>query len=193
MGGTMADQPSAADILLNHYERVTGSHAQFTEVSPRGSKPGVFAAIHRGFPRPNAITGFTAGLSHVHSPANEGHTHRELVIAMADDDPAWALAAAFVAYQLRGRCGFDHGDAINFREQIASKSRMAAFLVVRPILISPADAEIDLDVRTVALRQLIPLYESERTWLMSGGNDSIFLQRFSPDELMDARRLEFQA
>jgi hypothetical protein len=188
----MTDNKTAADLLLSHYERVTGCQAQFTEVSPRGSKPGLFAAIHRGFPRSNGITGFTVGLSHVHSPVTEGHAHRELVIAMTDDDPAWACAVAFVAYQLRGKCGFDHGDAINFREQIASKSRMAAFLVVRPTLLGIADSNIDLGARTIALRQLVPLYESERAWLMSGGDEASFLQRFSQDELMDPRRPEFQ-
>lgn len=189
--GDPAEPQAAADILLGHYERITGSEAEFTEVSPPGSKPSLFAAIHRGFPKANRVTGFTVGLSNVHSPVSEGHPHRELVISMADNDSAWALAVAFTAYQLRGRCGFDAGDTINFKEEIAPSSRMTAFLVVRPMVLNAADAEVDLGVRTVGIRQLVPLYEQERAWLMSGGEEQSFLKHFSADDLLNPRRPAF--
>lgn len=184
--------PNAGAILLAHYERITGSQAEFTRVSPAGASPGVFAAVHRGFPRAKAITGFTVGLSHTHSPATEGHPHRELVISMTDKDPAWALAAAFVAFQLQGRCGFDSGQTIDFREPIAPVSRMTAFVVVRPTILRVPDAEVDLGVRTVALRQLVPIYAEEHAWLTDGGDRELMLQRLSPEELMDPRRPIFR-
>lgn len=176
------NNPNAGDILLAHYERVTGSQAEFTRVSPVGSNPGLFAAVHRGFPRANAITGFTVGLSHMHSPATEGYPHRELVVSMTDNDSAWVLAAAFVAFQLRGRCGFDTGETIDFREEIAPVSRMSAFVVVRPTVLQASEAAVDLGVRTVALRQLVPLYEEERAWLMDGGDQELMFQRLSVEE-----------
>ena len=187
-----ATSPNAGAILLAHYERVTGSQADFTRVSPAGASPGVFAAVHRGFPRAKAITGFTVGLSHTHSPATEGHPHRELVISMADKDPAWALAVAFVAFQLRGRCGFDSGQTIDFREPIAPASRMSAFVVVHPTVLQAGDAEVDLGVRTVAIRQLVPLYAEEHAWLTDGGNQELMLRRLSVEQLMDPRRPVFR-
>ena len=188
----MTTPPEAGERLLFHYERITGSEAAFTRVSPTEARPGVFAAVHRGFPRKGAVTGFTVGLSHVHSPSSEGHPHRELVIHMADDDPKWAFAAAFLAFQLQGRCGFDCGDTINFREQIAASSRMSAFLVVHPRLLGSADTEVDTGPRIVSIRQLLPLYEEERAWLMDTGTDAELLSRFSDDDLMNPRRLVFR-
>ena len=132
------------------------------------------------------------GLSNIHSPTSDGPPHRELFIAMTDTDEAWALAVGFLASQLQGRCGFGCGDVINFREEMAPSSRMTAFLVTKPSLLSPAGSEVDQGFRQVAIRQLVPLYEAERAWLLSCGADSQFLGQFSLPQLMDPCRAIFQ-
>jgi hypothetical protein len=188
---TRASDPG--ERLLSHYERITGSKGTFTDLSPAGSKPSLSAAVYDGFPGKGALTGFTVGLSHAHSPASEGHPHRELVVHMADQDPAWAFAVAFLAYQLQGRCGFDVGDALNFKEQIAASSAMTAFLVIHPRVLAPADTVVDLGIRSVSIRQLLPLYEEERAWLMDGGDEAQLLARFSGHDLINPRRPVFRA
>jgi hypothetical protein len=181
---------TAAELLEAHYVRLTGCEGESFQVSD--SPPAVFAVLHRGFPRNGASAGFTFGLSNSHSPATEGHPHRELVVCMAGEDSSWVLAVAYLAVQLRGRCGFDRGDTINFRAEIASGSRMSAFLVAHPLAFNRTDAEVDIGIRHVSLRQLVPLYEEERAWLMSGGDEQLLMDRFSVDELMNPQRPPLQ-
>src|ERR671937_449206 len=151
-----------ADKLLNHFDRLTGSEPRFVRVSDEGASPALFVAIYRGFPEPDALTGFTVGLSHFHPP---GGAHKELTISMLDTDDRWALACGFVAFNLRERCPFVCGDTINFREPIAKTSPMSAFAIVHPLHISARDSVVDLGIKQVELVQLVPLYEQERAWL----------------------------
>ena len=191
-GAAMTEEATAADRLLDHFERVAGSPGSLTRVSPPEASAQVFVSVHRGFPEPDSICGFTMGLSNVHSPTSDGPPHRELFIAMTDTREDWAFAVAFLAHQLQGRCGFTTGDVINFREEIAESSRMTGFLVTPAALLGADDADVDQGFRQVAIRQLVPLYESERAWLLDGGDDSAFLGRFSPSQLMDPHRPVFQ-
>ena len=184
----MSDGKTPAELLEAHYERVTGLEGESYRVSEDDVSPAVFATLYRGFPRAGASAGFTFGLFNSHSPANEGHPHRELVICMASDDPSWVLAVGYLAVQLRGRCGFDSGDTINFRAEVARGSRMSAFVVLHPLVLRPADAEVDIGIRRVSLRQLVPLYEEERAWLMAGGEEQLLMEQFTADDLMDPGR-----
>lgn len=40
----------------------------------------------------------------------------ELSVSVRSDDPAWVLAIAYLAEQLRHECPFSYGDTINFGE-----------------------------------------------------------------------------
>jgi hypothetical protein len=177
-----------ADFLLNHFDRLTGSEPRFVQVSDEGVCPAMYVAIYRGFPEPEALTGFTVGLSHFH-PA--GGAHKELTISMRDTDDAWALACGYLAFQLRERCPFTCGDTINFRESISRSSSMSAFVIVHPRYVSAADAVVDLGIRQVGLVQLVPLYEQEREWLNAGGEPNRFLKAYPGTALMDPRRKPF--
>jgi hypothetical protein len=177
-----------ADKLLDHLDRIAGTEPKFIRVSPEGSHPVMNVAIYRGFPGPDALTGFTGGLSHFHPP---GGAHKELTISMLDTDTAWANACGFVAFQLRERCPFVCGDTINFREQIATSSSMSAFVIVHPLHISARDSLVDLGVRQVELVQLVPLYEQERAWLSAGGDLQMFLKACPGSASMNPRRKPF--
>jgi hypothetical protein len=142
-------------------------------------------AVYSAFPQPDALTGFTLGLSHFHPP---GGAHKELTISMRDTDDRWALACGFLAFQLRERCPFVCGDTINFREPIANSSRMSAFLIVHPRHILPADTVVDLGIRQVELVELVPLYEEERAWVSSGGDVKMFLNDCPSSLSMDPKR-----
>src|SRR5262245_21722964 len=99
-------RPKGAEILLKHFDRLAGSEPRIVQVSDEGVRPGMHSLIYRGFPTPDAITGFTGGLSHFHPP---GGGHKELVISMRDTDDRWALACAYVAFQLREQFAFGCG------------------------------------------------------------------------------------
>ena len=174
-----------ADILLNHFDRLAGSEPRFVPVSDQGADPTIYAAIYRDFPERGALTGFTIGLSHFHTPSGG---HRELLICMRDTDDRWALACAHLAFQLRERCPFACGDTINFHAQIAESSTMSAFLIIHPRHVSPPEAVVDLGIRQVELVELVPLYEEERAWLNAGGDVKMFLSDCPKSLAMDPKR-----
>ncbi len=177
-----------ADILLNHFDRIAGLTPRFVTVSDEGVKPAMDVAIYRGFPEPEAVTGFTVGLSHFHPP---GGGHKELTISMRDADERWALACGYVAFRLREQCPFACGDAINFRAPIAQSSRMSAFVIVHPMHIPSREAVVDLGVRRVEIIQLVPLYDEERLWLKNGGDLQAFLHAYPDSGIMDPKREPF--
>jgi hypothetical protein len=174
-----------ADKLLGHFDGIAGCEPRFTQVSDEGVRPTLHVAIYRGFPTPDALTGFTVGLSHFHPP---GGAHKELTISMRDTDDRWALACAFTAFQLRERFAFVCGQTIDFRAQISESSAMSAFLVVHPRHLSPSDVVVDLGIRRVELVELVPLYEEERIWLNAGGDVSTFLEKCPSSLAMNPKR-----
>ena len=177
-----------AEKLLGHFDRLAGSTPRFVQVSQSDAHPAIYVAIYQGFPDPDATTGFTVGLSHFLPP---GGAHRELTISMRDSDEAWALACGFLAFQLRNCCPFIWGHTINFREQIAKSSLMSAFVVIRPCHFASVDAQIDLGARQVELVQLLPLYETEREWLVAGGDLKPVLNAVSSAQWMNPARDSF--
>ena len=177
-----------ADKLLDHYDRVAGSEPRFVRTSDEGVSPAMHVAIYRDFPEPGVVTGFTLGLSLFHPP---GGGHKELTISMRDADDVWALACGYLAFKLRENCTFECGDTINFREQIAARSGMSAFVIVHPQWVPDQDAVVDTGVRPVEIVQLVPLYERERAWLVAGGDLRRLLRAFPGTSLLDPRRKEF--
>ncbi len=178
-------RPIAAEKLLSHFDRLAGTEPDCVKVSDEGVEPALFSLIYRGFPTPDALTGFTLGLSHFHP---HGGGHKELVISMRDVDDKWALACAYTAFQLRDLCPFVCKETIDFREQIARSSKMSAFLVVQPRHISLPDTVVDLGMRQVELVELIPLYEEERAWLNASGDIEKFIKGCPSSLSMDPKR-----
>jgi hypothetical protein len=107
---------------------------------------------------------------------------------MRDTDDRWALACAYLAFQLRERCPFVCGDTINFRAQIAESSAMSAFLIIHPRNVAPRDTTVDLGIRQVELVELVPLYEEERAWLNADGDVKMFLSDCPKTLAMDPKR-----
>lgn len=172
-----------AEILLEHFDRLAASRrAKFFPIS--GERPALNVAFYAGAPKIDWSTAFTMGLSHAHS----GNAHKELVIRMHDRDESWALAAGFLAMQLRGRCPFTVGDTINFRERIASASPMNAFVVLDPTFLPTSERIVDIGVRRVQIMQVVPIHESERLWLENGGDVVDFIASVGEAELANPER-----
>jgi hypothetical protein len=174
-----------AEILLNHFDRLAGSEAQFVLASDDDARPAMFVAIYRDFPERGALSGFTVGLSHFQS---DDGGYKELFVCMRDTDDRWALACGYLAFQLREQCPFLCGNTINFHAQISQLSTMSGFLVVHPRHIAPPDTVIDLGVRKVELVELVPIYEDERAWLNADGDIKMFLSDCPKSLAMDPHR-----
>lgn len=168
----------AADILLDHYDRLTGSSATYRNVAPDDAVDDMIVAIYRGYPVEGAVTGFTIGLSHLHLP---GGQHNELTVSMRDVDDVWVHAMGVVAYRLRNECLFQPGDTIDFGAPIRTGSALRAFVVAPPMHFGPQGAVIDLGIRRVNLVALVPIHAQERQWLAADG---------TLDALLDGRPRE---
>jgi hypothetical protein len=178
-----------AEKLLSQFDRIAGKTYEMAyRITPENERPVIQVLIYGGFPEPDALTGFTLGLSHSHPPSGG---HKELMISIRDSDHAWALACGFLAYQLRNQCPFHCGETINFHEKIAASSRMNAFIVTHPTNIAAKDAVIDLGFRQIELFELVPLYEQERSWIVGGGNPSNLLQSRPKRDFLNPKRAPF--
>lgn len=180
--------PNAAEKLLNHFDRICGTEAKYLRISDEASKPAMDVVIYQGYPTPDAITGFTTGLSHFHPP---GGAHKELTISMRSSDNGWAVTCGHLALELRESCTFTCGDRINLGEPIVKSSPMSSFVVVHPLHITPQDSFIDLGIRQIELIQLVPIYKEESLWLSSGGELKLLLEALSGDVSMDPQRKAF--
>lgn len=173
------------DQLLDYYDELVGQPPRYTRVSEPDDPAGLFAVVYNDAPHAGASMGFTCGLSHVHQPDG---SHKELLIAMQDVESSWALACAYLAYQLKERCSFQHGDVINFHATIAHSSGMSAFLVVHPLWLAKEACRVDLGVRTVELMQLVPLYDEERAGLLIDANVQRWIAAHPGHLLMNPNR-----
>jgi hypothetical protein len=68
---------------------------------------------------------------------------------------------------------------------------MSAFVVVHPFYIASKDSVVDIGTGPVEIVQLVPVYESERAWLMAGGPTKTFLNAYHRSEFMDPKRMSF--
>ena len=102
----------------------------------------------------------------------------ELCISVRSGDRLWAMAARFLAEQLRGRCPFSYGNTIYFGEQVCAKSAMTAFVVFAPALgeqrhwrvdVSPAGHESH---NMINIAGLYPIHDVERQYIGEHGPHS---------------------
>ena len=119
---------------LEHLDRIFQVEPKFfREKSLDGRLPGVVNIVYTDIPEKGMTTVITYGLSMVtHEDWKLGRP--ELCISVDSKDSAWEAVAGYVANRLRGKCAFQYGEQIDFKEKIADDSDMDSFLVFAPSL-----------------------------------------------------------
>jgi hypothetical protein len=172
----MSTGTSRVERFLAHLDTLTGSiEPEFWRVSSTAPDlPSVTAIGYQDLPEPGMFLGLTYGLSAA------AHTRwlrakPELAICVRSDDPAWVLAVASLAEQLRGDCPFQYGDLLDFRGPIATDTAMDGFVVFSPAMVDPDDAEIEVgDDLPVCLVGVYPTYASERDFIRENGLEAFW-------------------
>ena len=167
----MTPAPSRVERYLAHLDALTGGvEPQFWPVpSTHSDLPRVMAIGYRDSPEAGLFTGLTYGLSLAENALWQ-HGRPELCISVRSDDPAWVLAAAFIAEQLRGSCPFQYGDTLNFGEPIAAGSAMDGFVVFAPAVLDRDSATVEVgDDHPLHVQGLYPVHASEREFIRTHG------------------------
>lgn len=142
---------------------------------------GVVAITYRSLPEPGLMTALTYGLSLAeHEEWRLGKP--ELCICVRSSDISWALAAAFLAEQLRGECPFRYGDTLGFGDRMSAESEMTAFVVFAPAVL---DRESFLNIEVgdalpINIAGLYPIYESERAFIRDQGLEAFWQLDWDP-------------
>lgn len=149
-----------AEKYIQYLDTIFGVEPEFYPISDANTYPPIHCLVYRDIPDKGYITGITCGLSFV--DYGEWKLSRpELVISVESTDVAWALAAAHVADNARGKFGFHIGNTINFGDKIAEESEMTGFLVFFQSLLEKEWERIKLPGWDITLIQLYPLYREE--------------------------------
>lgn len=105
----------------------------------------------------------------------------ELSISVRSDDPAWVLAIAYLAEQLRHDCPFSYGDTINFGESVAAGSSLDGFVVFGPLAFDPDDARADVgDDLPIVIVGMYPTYAIEREFIAENGLEAFWKLEWDP-------------
>jgi hypothetical protein len=188
-----------AQLFIQHLDRITGrSEDVIRKVeSSRPDVPHVFVFIHKNWPEPGLITGFTFGFSALPHP-DWKLGRPELMTVVESLDESWPIAIGYMAEQLRGRCPFCYGHTINFRAKVSKESDLDAFLVFAPLFLKKEQMSVKLGDYTCHIAGMYPLFSSEmalyneigleRFWHLSGW-DPLNVHR-RPLERPDATRTD---
>lgn len=105
----------------------------------------------------------------------------ELSISVRSDDPAWVLAIAYLAEQLRHDCPFSYGGTINFGEPVAAGSSLDGFVVFAPLAFDPYDARVDVsDDLPIVIVCMYPTYAIEREYITANGLEAFWKLEWDP-------------
>lgn len=141
---------------------------------------------YRDMPEDGLFTGLTYGLSLAEHVLWQ-HGRPELCICVKSEDPAWVLAAAFLAEQLRGSCPFQDGDTLNFGEPISAESTMEGFVVFAPAVLDQKDTWIEVgDDHRLHLQGLYPVHRSEREFIRAHGLEAFWELEWDPYDVTRA-------
>ncbi len=141
---------------------------------------GVTAIGYRNMPEDGLLLGFTYGLSLTRQEA-WSHGRPELSISVKSEDPAWVLAIAYLAEQLRHDCPFSYGDTINFGESISPESRLDGFVVFAPLALDREQAHVDVgDDLPVVVVGMYPTYAVEREFIAEHGLEAFWKLDWDP-------------
>ena len=145
----------------------------------------VITFVYADYPEVRYITGVTYGLSLAEHPEWHG-VKPELWISVRSEDPVWALAAGYLAEQLRGTCPFVYGDTIDFGERIAPESAMTAFAVSAPPNLDAYQYTlIDVGGAPISIAGCYPVHDTERKYIREHGIDAFWQLDW---DLYDVRR-----
>ncbi|HNO78422.1 MAG TPA: suppressor of fused domain protein [Phycisphaerae bacterium] len=136
-----------------------GEISQIKHIESEG-KPKVFVFYFDGWPEPGLMTAVTFGLSNANHP-DWKYGGVELMVSLETQDRSWGLSAAYFASAFFNERPFAYGDIFMVDDPISDESEMNAYLVFGPPFLEQADAQIDLSDRSVFLKGMYPLYESE--------------------------------
>lgn len=173
---------SRVERYLAHLDALSGGvEPQFWPVgSDDPALARVVAISYRNLPDAGLLTGLTYGLS---LAAHEDWVlgRPELSICVRSEDPSWALAAAFVANRLRGRCAFSYGELIDFGEPVSPESAMDGFVVFAPLVLDREAATVDVgDDLPVHIAGLYPVHASERAYIAAQGLEAFWRLDWDP-------------
>ena len=147
---------------------------------------GVTAIGYQDMPENGLLLGVTYGLSLTRQESWR-FGRPELSISVQSNDPAWVLAIAYLAEQLRHDCPFGYGDTINFGEPIAAGSALDGFVVFSPMAFAPDDARIDVgDDLPILIVGMYPTYAAERDFIAENGLEAFWKLDWDPYDV--ARR-----
>lgn len=169
--GQDAGVSTRVEKFLAHLDRLSGGvEPKFWPVeSTSPGHEGVTAIGYKNMPEEGLFLGVTYGLSLARQEAwRLGRP--ELSVSVRSDDPAWVLAIAYLAEQLRHECPFRYGDTINFGEPIAAGSALDGFVVSAPVAFGPDDVRVDVgDDAPIQIAGMYPTYAVEREFIAERG------------------------
>jgi hypothetical protein len=168
--------------FLSHLDGLSGGvEPKFWPIESTSSgHHGVTAIGYHDVPEEGLLLGVTYGLSLTRQDAwRLGRP--ELTISVRSDDPAWVLAIAHLAEQLRHDCHFGYGDTINFGEPIAAGSALDGFVVFAPLAFDPGDARVDVgDDLPITVVGMYPTYAVERELIAEKGLEAFWTLDWDP-------------
>lgn len=168
--------------FLAHLDGLSGGvEPQFWPVeSTAPGHHGVTAIGYRDALEDGLLIGVTYGLSLTQQESwRSGRP--ELSISVRSDDPAWVLAIAYLAEQLRHDCAFSPGDTVNFGEPMAAGSSLDGFVVAGPLAFEPDDARVDVgDDLPIVIMGMYPTHAVEREFISENGLEAFWKLEWDP-------------
>jgi hypothetical protein len=172
--------------FLSHLDRLSGGvEPKFWPVeSTAPGHKGLTAIGYGNMPEDGLLLGVTYGLSLTRQESWRAG-RPELSISVRSEDPAWVLAIAYLAEQLRHDCPFSYGNTINFGEPIAAGSALDGFVVFGPLAFEPADARIDVgDDLPIIVVGMYPTYAIERQFIAENGLEAFWKLDWNPYDVV---------
>ncbi len=153
------DLKNIASEWLEELEARFGAISETKHIQSEG-KPKVFVFYFDDWPEPDLMTAITFGLSNSNHP-DWKYGGVELMVSLETQDRSWGLAAAYFASAFFNERPFSFGDIFKVDDPISDESEMNAYLVYGSPFLEEEEDQIDLSDRTVFLKGMYPLYESE--------------------------------
>jgi hypothetical protein len=144
---------------LDALESRFGAIGEIMHIQGEG-KPRIFVFYFDDWPEPEMMTAVTFGLSNA-NPLEWTHGGVELMVALETQDRSWGLSAGYFASAFFNERRFAYGDIFKVDDPISNESQINTFLVFGPPFLEQDEAKIELADRTVFLKGMYPLFESE--------------------------------
>ncbi|QDV20774.1 Suppressor of fused protein (SUFU) [Gimesia panareensis] len=146
---------------LKALEERFGEIDAIVEVQANDNQPEIKVIYFEHLPEEGTLTAVTCGLSQASHPDWEEGSKPELIVSLDTNDKNWGFAAGFFASAFFNEKRFSYGDIFQIDDPISDESEMCAYLVFAPSFLNQDEATFELPDRTIHLKGLYPLYESE--------------------------------